>query len=155
MEGRAFEPSLAHHFSVLFFLNKIPIPDIFDMRFQKVGGLSRELGVMTHNEGGENLRNQYFAEKLSHGSLVLERGVMTLTPFTTLLSAQFASGKIMYLNAVITLLHPGIMPLTNWLVTKAVPVRWQTGELNAKGNEVLINTFELRYRDMIPLGVKL
>ncbi|MDR5782022.1 phage tail protein [Caballeronia sp. LZ065] len=155
MERGYFEPSTAHHFSVLFVLNRVPIPDVLDMRFQKVHGLSRELNVMTHNEGGENLRNQYFTEKLSHGSLVLERGVMALTPLTALLSAQFASGKITYLSAVITLLHPGLMPLTNWLVTKAVPVRWQTGDLNAQGNEVLINTFELRYRDMIPLGVKL
>jgi phage tail-like protein len=155
MEWRVYEPSASHHFSVLFWLDRMPLPDIFDMRFQRVGGLSRELGITTHSEGGENLRNQYFVEKLSHGSLTLERGVMTLTPFTALLSAQFASGKIRYLNAVISLLDPGPLPLTNWLVTKAVPVRWQTGDLDANGNQVLINTFELRYRDMIPLGVKL
>jgi hypothetical protein len=68
MEWRVYEPSASHHFSVLFWLDRMPLPDIFDMRFQRVGGLSRELGITTHSEGGENLRNQYFVEKLSHGS---------------------------------------------------------------------------------------
>jgi phage tail-like protein len=155
MEQHFANPSTSHRFGVLFWADRMPVPDLLDMRFQRVQGLSRELGVTAHTEGGENLRNQYFIEKLNHGSLVLERGVTTLTPLTAMFNFQLTTGKPWYLNAVISVFDPGPLPLTNWLVIKANPVRWQTSDLDANSNRVLINTLELRYQEMIPFGVRI
>ncbi|APR38209.1 phage tail protein [Paraburkholderia sp. SOS3] len=155
MERPFYQPSVSHRFSVTFWIESVPVPDIIDASFQRITGLGRELGVTAYSEGGENLRNRFFADKIQHGSLVMERGVMLLTPLSVLFNRQLLGGKVMYLNAVISLFDPWPLPLTNWVITKALPVRWQTGDLDANSNQVLINTLELRYQDMIPLGAKL
>ncbi|MFM0742104.1 phage tail protein [Paraburkholderia xenovorans] len=150
-----YQPAAAHRFSVTFFFGRLLVPNILDCAFQSISGLSRELDVSVHSEGGENIRNQYFAGKLQHGSLRLERGVMVLTPLSAMFNWQLTTGKLMYLHAVITLFDLGPLPLCNWLIVKALPVGWQTGTLDANSNTVLINTLELRYQEMIPLGLKL
>jgi phage tail-like protein len=156
MENTAFfQPSVSHRFLVSFWFGRLPLNSIMDSSFQRISGLDREWDVSAHGEGGENIRNRYLANKIHHGSLKLERGVMALTPLTVIFNAQLLSGKIMYMDAVITLLDRNRLPLTNWLITKALPVRWQTGDLDANSNRVLINTFELRYQEMIPMGAKL
>jgi len=150
-----YQPATSHRFSATFFFGRLPVPNILDSAFQSISGLSRELDVSVHSEGGENIRNQYFAGKLRHGSLRLERGVIALTPLSVMFNAQLTSGKLMYLHAVITLFDLGPIPICNWLILKALPVAWNTGALDANSNSVLINTLELRYQEMIPLGAKL
>lgn len=80
---------------------------------------------------------------------------MLLTPLSIMFNRQLLSGNVTYFNAVISVFNADALPLTNWLITKAIPVRWQTSDLDANSNNVLINTLELRYQDMIPLGVNL
>ncbi|ANB72003.1 phage tail protein [Paraburkholderia phytofirmans] len=150
-----FQPATSHRFSVTFWLDRMPVPSVVDSSFQRIAGLSREWNVSAYSEGGENLRNRYFAEKIQHGSLTLERGVMALTPLSIMVNAQLLTGKVMYLDAVITLFDVDTLPLCNWLITKALPVRWHTSNLDATSSRVLINTLELRYQEMIPMGVKL
>ncbi|CAE6749216.1 hypothetical protein R69927_02084 [Paraburkholderia domus] len=150
-----FQPSVSHRFAATFWFNRMPVPSVLDASFQNIAGLSRELNVSAHSEGGENLRNHYFAGKIQHGSLRLERGVMALTPLSIMFNAQLLTGKVMYLDAVITVFDVDALPLTNWLITKALPVRWHTSDLDATSSRVLINTLELRYQEMIPMGVKL
>lgn len=137
-------------------IGRLPVPSVLDVGFQRVSGLSRSLNVTAYSEGGENLRNRYFADKVQHGSLVLERGVMPVTPLSTLFNAQFMSGHMMYVDAIVTLLdfHTTRIPLCNWLISNALPVRWDSGDLDADSNRVLINKLELRYQEMIPMGVR-
>lgn len=149
------QPSVSHRFSATFWFDHFPVPSLLDASFQHISGLSREMQVSAYSEGGENLRNRYFTGKVQHGSLVLERGVMLLTPLSIMFNRQLLSGNVTYFNAVISIFDAAALPLTNWLITKAIPVRWQTSDLDANSNNVLINTLELRYQDMIPLGVNL
>jgi phage tail-like protein len=155
MKHPLYNLSVSHRFTATFWLDKFPLPSVIDTRFQRIRGLSRELKGTLYSEGGENLRNQFLTEKIEHGSLVLERGVMMRTPFSELFNFQLLSGKTLYLSAIVSLFDHEFLPLTNWLITRAVPVRWQTGDMDAQSNQIFINTFELRYEDMIPIGVKL
>lgn len=149
-------PSVSHRFLAAFWFDRIPVPtSVLDIGFQRIHGLSRQVDVTEYSEGGENLRNRYFTDKIRHGSLVLERGVMPITPLSIMFNRQLASGKVTYFNVVISLFDPEFVPLSNWVVMKALPVRWQTGDLDANSNQVLINTLELRYQDMLPIGVRL
>lgn len=150
-----YEPSVSHRFSVTFWFGRLPVPSIVDASFQRISGLSRELGVTAYSEGGENLRNRYFANKIQHGSLILERGVMALTPLSMMFNAQLTNGSVTYVNGVISVFDHNAVPMSNWLINSALPVRWQTSDLDANSSSVLINTMELRYQEMIPLGVKL
>ncbi|RKP55967.1 phage tail protein [Pararobbsia silviterrae] len=150
-----YEPSVSHRFAATFWFGRIPAMDVFDVCFQRIRGLSRDRDVTAYSEGGENQRNTYFANKLRHGSLVLERGVMVATPLTLMFNRQLNGGRVVYFNAVISVIDAVHAPTTNWIVTKAIPVRWQFGDLDAASNQILINTLELRYQDMTLLGVRL
>ncbi|MFI8415493.1 phage tail protein [Serratia sp. NPDC078593] len=146
-------PAVSHRFIVHFLFNNIPNP--FDIAFQRVSGLSRTLDVSQHREGGENARNIWLAEKVNHGSLVLERGVMNASFLTWQFDRVLRRESTQWANVVIMLLNESSLPVTTWTLSHALPVRWQMGDLDASSNTVLINTLELRYQDMRMLGVKL
>ena len=80
---------------------------------------------------------------------------MALTPLSMMFNAQLTNGSVTYVNGVISVFDHNAVPMSNWLITNALPVRWQTSDLDANSSSVLINTMELRYQEMIPLGVKL
>ncbi|WP_077755582.1 phage tail protein [Shewanella psychrophila] len=124
------------------------IPSPVDISFQKISGLSRTLKTTSINEGGENMRNYHLAGKIEHGSLVLERGVMTPTPLTLQFERQFCGEYPSYLNVIIMLLDNSNVPVTSWFINNALPVSWQSGDLDANSNAILINRLELRYQNM-------
>ena len=169
-----YRPSVSHRFAVFFSFSlsrsgpafpgkglkrlaggvgTIGIPNVLDSSFQRISGLSRELTVSAYSEGGENRRNRYFSEKVQHAPLILERGVMALTPLSIMFNAQLLGGKPMYLNVIVVAFGHENVPQTNWLISNALPVRWQTGDLDASSNRVLVNTMELRCQEIIPLGI--
>lgn len=154
------EPSLANHFRVTFFFKNLaghitfPISFFVDAAFQNISGLSRELGVDPLSQGGENCRNNYLATKVKHGSLVLERGVMSATPVASQFEHIMRGGDPVYCNVFIHLLNDRQLPVANWGISNALPVRWQTGDFDASSSKVLINTIELRYQEMFWLGVR-
>lgn len=146
-------PIVAHRFIANFLFSSIPAP--LDIAFQRVSGLSRELEVTRHQEGGENARNLWLAEKVNHGSLVLERGVMNASVLTTQFDRVLRRESTQWANVVIMLLNENAVPVTSWTLSHALPVRWQMGDLDASSNTVLVNTLELRYQDMRILGTRL
>ncbi len=147
-----FAPEVSHRFLATFFFDKIPSP--LDLRFQKISGLSRQLETSPHREGGENVGNLHFPERVTHGSLVLERGVMNLTPLTWVFNDVMGGFNIRHATVVVILLNHASVPVCSWTLTQALPVKWQTSDLDASSNAVLINTLELAYKDMRWLGVK-
>ncbi|HCF3047448.1 phage tail protein [Pseudomonas aeruginosa] len=139
-------PSLSHRFLATFFIKGLPSP--MDVRFSRISGLGRELQVTGLREGGDNLGMVNLAERVTHGTLVLERGVAKATPVTRMFDqvlGQFASS---YLSVVILLLDNRSIPVCSWTMTDALPVKWQTGQLDASGSSVLIDTLELAYHEL-------
>ncbi|MBS9436408.1 phage tail protein [Photorhabdus noenieputensis] len=147
-----YTPAVSHRFIASFLFNNIPSP--LDIAFQRISGLSRELQTTQHSQGGENARNTWLAEKIQHGSLMLERGVMTVTPLTLVFDRVLRGEKAVYADVVIMLLNEHSLPVASWTLSNALPVRWSTGDFDANSNTVLVNSLELRYQDMRWLGVK-
>ncbi|KWN65855.1 phage tail protein [Burkholderia ubonensis] len=147
-----FEPSVSHRFMATFFFLGLPSP--VDLRFQRISGLNRQLEVTSLRPGGENVGAVSLPERVTHGPLVLERGVMTLTPLTKTFDDVLGSFELDYASVIIMLLNAYSIPVASWTLTDALPVRWQMGDLDANSNTVLINTLELAYREMSWLGVK-
>lgn len=133
-----------------FFIRRIPSP--VDLRFQKISGLGRTLKVNDFYEGGDNVGSLYLPERVEHENLVLERGVMPVTPLTLAFNHVLGDFKSVQMDVVILLLNSKSLPVCSWTITDALPVKWQTGELDASGNAVLINTLELAYHDIRWLG---
>lgn len=147
-----FQPSPTSRFLTTFVFGGIPSP--LDIAFQRITGLSRELNVTAHSEGGQNASNLYLANKVQHGSLVLERGVMTVTPLTLVFDQVMQGERMMYADVVILLLNSLSIPVCSWIISNALPVRWQTAELDANANTISVNSLELRYQDMRWMGIK-
>jgi phage tail-like protein len=149
---KVFEPSVSHRFLATLFFNNIPSP--LDIRFQRISGLGRELKVSEHREGGENESSLYLPDRVTHPTLVLERGVMVVTPLTLTFNEVLSSFDPQYIDLVIMLLNHHSLPICSWTVTDALPVSWHTGDLDAMSNTILINRLELAYSDMQWLGGK-
>ncbi|MFS1899795.1 phage tail protein (plasmid) [Vibrio cyclitrophicus] len=151
MDG-LYAPSVSHRFVTLFTFMGIPSP--LDIRFQKISGLNRTLNTTTLNQGGENKRNIHLAEKIQHGSLVLERGVMGVTPLTVQFERVLRGDKALYANVVILLLNHHNVPVSSWTVSNALPVSWSMGDLDANSNTAMVNRIELKYQNMRWLGAR-
>lgn len=139
-------PSLSHRFLAKFFIKGIPSP--MDVRFARVSGLGRELQLEQLREGGDNLGTINLAQRVTHGTLVLERGLATMTPVTMMFERALGQFANTYLKVVVILLDSQSRPLCSWTMTDAQPVKWNTGDLDATGNTVLIETLELAYHEM-------
>ncbi len=150
---KLFEPEVSHRFLATFFFKGLPSP--MDFRFQRISGLGKgELGVIVQRQGGVNTDNLYFPEHISRPPLVLERGVIVPTPLTLAFEYVLGGFDTTYLDVVIMLLNHQSLPVCTWTVTDALPVKWQTGDLDANSNAPLINHIELVYRDIQWLGAK-
>ncbi|PXX59070.1 conserved hypothetical phage tail region protein [Pseudomonas sp. LAMO17WK12:I10] len=148
-----FEPMPTSRFITTFIFDGL-FPSPLDIAFQSISGLTRELSVTQHSEGGENIRNTYFANKINHGSLILERGVMTVTPLTVVFDQVMQGQLLVYVDVVILLLNHLGMPVCSWTISNALPVRWQTANLDASANSIMVNTLELKYQNMRWRGIK-
>lgn len=145
-------PSVSHRFLVTFVINGIPDP--LDIGFQRVSGLSRELTVASHRQGGDNTRNLYLAERIQHGTLSLERGVMPVSPLTWKFNQVMSGAKVSYMDAIVIVFDEFLVPTCTWIISNALPVRWWVGDLDANSNSVLVNHLELRYQDLCWLGIR-
>ena len=81
-------PLTAYHFQVSFFHTIIPNP--FDIRFQRVSGLSGELEMNEIVEGGNTHLKQETAWKAHYDNLVLERGVFIGSPLRIQFNITFS-----------------------------------------------------------------
>lgn len=147
-----FEPSVSHRFLVSFFIGGTLSP--VDISFQRVSGIGRTAEILRKRQGGDNTGEYNLPVHVSHNNIVLERGVMNATPLMMNFDRMLGTFRAQHSNIVILLLNHLWLPVCSWTVVDALPVAWTTGDLDANGNTILINTLELAYRDIHWMGVK-
>ncbi|TCD01770.1 phage tail protein [Pedobacter psychroterrae] len=135
---------LSHRFGVFFFESGV-IPNMMDIRFQKVSGLHAEMTMDSVTEGGENLYTHRIPKRVSYNNLVLERGIVNLSPLSLSFNATFSLFKFSPSNVLVTLFNDKNIPVSAWMFLKAIPVKWSFGDLDANANTVEIETMELSY----------
>lgn len=140
------DPILGMRFAVLFLAAGV-VPNPLDIRFQKVSGLSMTVDTMPLPEGGQNLYTQQLPTGVSHGNLVLERGMVVGSPLVLEFEATMSLFKFAPCNVLVTLLSEDKVPLAGWLFLRAFPVKWSTSDLDAEP-AILIDTMELAYGRM-------
>jgi len=152
------QPQPTHRFLTTFILKGLPVlpfvPSPLDIAFQNITGLTRTLGTTPVSEGGENVRNQFLATKTEHGSLVLRRGLMTVTPLALAFEHVMQGGRMIYADVVILLLNHRSLPVCGWTISNALPVSWKSVELDANATSIAVNTLELKYQNIHRMGVK-
>jgi len=139
-------------FAVLFMAGGV-VPNPLDLRFSKVSGLSMTVETEAVAEGGQNLYTQQLPKSVSHGNLVLERGMVVGSPLNIEFNASLSSFKFVTSNVLVTLLSEDSLPMAAWLFMKAWPVKWSTSDLDATTPGLVIDTMELAYARMQVLRV--
>lgn len=143
---------LSFRFGVFFFAGGL-IPNPLDIRFQKVSGLSAEVTLESHVEGGQNLYTHRLPERISYGNLVLERGMVVGSPLNVEFNAALSMFEFFPSNVIVTLFNEESLPLAAWLFIRAFPVKWSTSDLDATSESVVIDTMELAYARMQALRI--
>ena len=150
-ETRLASPALAgtfpvsYHFQVAFFSGP-PSPTCFEIRFQRVSGLSAEISTQQIVEGGASDETQTLPIRGRYGNVQLDRGVL---PAHSFLNTQFETMMNTFrftpAHVLVTLLNEQSLPACAWILQRAYPVKWQLSELDAFQNSLVIETLELAY----------
>jgi phage tail-like protein len=140
--------------------------------FQEVNGLNSEQEIESYNEGGNNSAPLKFIKRGRFPNLVLKRGV-TFAPDLWDWYYQVANGSgrphrksgVIVLNdrgglgvtggAPISLPILDTTPTAIWLFLNGLPEKLQGPGLNAKGNEIAIETLEISHEGLFRLGPSL
>lgn len=123
-----------------------------DVAFQSVSGLDVTLETESVKEGGENRFTHQLPVRRKAGPLVLKRGILSpkQSLLTKYLQGVFANDVFQPMDVVtVNLLDETHQTLLSWSVNNVWPLSWKIGELNAMQGEVLIETLELNYNQLI------
>ena len=145
-------PSLSHRFIATFFWNYIPLPT--DYAFTRITGLSNKLDVKPFYQGGDNTGVVNLPDRVSHGNITFHEGVRRLSVLKESLYNSLEDFDMSYLTVVVIMLDEYSLPEASWTFSDVLPVGWTTSDLNASGNEVLLNTLEFSYGEMLRIGLK-
>ncbi len=138
----SYYPPVAFHFSVAFAL---PGSAAAELAFQEVSGLSRELGVETIAEGGENRFAHKLPTRTTYPNLVLKRGLLLDSALRAWVDAAVEDFDIRPVDAWVTVLNAEHEPLQTYALTNVWPLKWSLSTLNAMTGEILVETLELAY----------
>ena len=144
-------PPVAFYFNVTF-------EGLIETSFQEVSGLQLEMETETIKEGGENSFSYQVPTRRKHGNLVLKRSLMplphVLETYVVKVLENNGSAQIVPVNLTISLLDAGHFPLNNWSVLNAYPVKWDISALNSQKNELVIETLEMAYTNLIRMSIR-
>ena len=141
MSGLTY-PVANFHFVVVFHLFP-PAPN--DLCFQEVSGLSVSVEAEDHAEGGENRFVHKLPTRTNFTSLQLKRGILIGSPLIYWVRQAVEQFVFKPVDINIALLNNMHIPVAAWHVVNAYPQSWTTGDFNAQGNEVAIETLQLHY----------
>ena len=116
--------------------------------FSEVELPSAEVQVVEYREGADRQSSaRQLPGRVSFGRLVLRRG---FAGDATLFEwwQSIAEGALDRRNVRIVLLDEARNPVATWQVRRAWPAKLETSDLNALGNDVVIETLELAHEGL-------
>lgn len=129
--------------------------------FSEVQGLQQDIEVETYQEGGLNNRPHRFFKAAKYQNLTFKRGV-TLNTSIADWHAQVVTGtKKVRKSGMVMLMDrggpnltgfalPGLdrLPVAAWIFSNGLPERIQGPTLNAKSNEIAIESMEISHEGL-------
>lgn len=120
----------------------VEIDDLVVGGFSDVTGLDMEVTTDEYQEGGVNDFTHQLLKTRSHSKLVLKRGV-TDSDVLWKWQQDIAQGKIKRKTVRIVVLDEEGREVLGWRFVGACPVKWSASDLQATGNQVVVETLEL------------
>lgn len=110
--------------------------------FSEVSGLDAEIVPIEYRTGSEPNRVRKLPGLNKFSNIVLKRGIIgDLTFWNWLVSAM--QGNVQRTTVTIVLLDENRNPVMRWNLVRAWPCKWTGPVLNAKSNEIAIETLEI------------
>lgn len=134
------DPFLAFRFEVR--LDDLPVGG-----FTECSGLTLEIEVHDHPEGGLNSHLLKFPTRTKQTNVVLRRGIVDRTLWDWF--DQVSQGQFRARNGSVAIRGPaGDEVLAEWQFREAFPVKWQGPDLNASQNNVAVEVLELGHQGL-------
>ena len=111
--------------------------------FCEVSGLGVDIEVIEYRSGNDKVNTPHKLPGLhKFPNITLKRGVIGDLTFWNWLR-ETMNGQIVRTDGTITLLDEQRQPVLAWKFHRAWPCKWEGPRLNAKSNEVAIETLEI------------
>jgi phage tail-like protein len=124
----------------------VEIDQVINARFQEVGGIDATTDVIEYREGGSLLGARKLPGQTKHSNLTLKRGYTTDKQlFEWYESVMSGRTENIRRNIAIVQLDMAGNEMFRWNLYAAFPVKYTAASLNAKGNELSIETLEVAY----------
>ena len=115
--------------------------DAITVGFSECYGLDAEVSVIEYREGGDHIVRK-LPGLVKFGNITLKRGITDSLELYNWFKAVM-QGQNIRRDGSIVLLDDEMKAVTRWNFRNAWPCKYQGPKLNAKGNEVAIETLEL------------
>ena len=110
--------------------------------FMEVSGLDVEIAVIEYRNGSEDITVRKLAGLKKFSNITLKRGIIgDLTFWNWLVAAM--NGQVQRANGSVILLDESRNPVMQWNFKGGWPCKWDAPRLNAKTNEVAIESLEI------------
>jgi phage tail-like protein len=115
--------------------------------FAEVSGLQVELPPIEYRNGSEDTTVRKIAGLKKFGPVTLRRGLIgDLTMWNWILAGM--NGSVQRTEAAIVLLDENRVEVMRWNLTRVWPSKWTGPGLNAKNNEIAMETLELSHEGL-------
>lgn len=122
---------------------RVEIDGIGEAQFAEVDVPDAEIAAVEYREGADKTSaTRKLPGRVSYGNVVLKRGITADLSLYQWFRAV-ANGDFQPRNVAIILLDAERQPVRRWVARDAWPTKWVGPGLNAKNNEVAIETMEL------------
>jgi phage tail-like protein len=122
---------------------------VIDAGFQNVSGIDPHIDAEETAGGGVNAHVHALPRIGKHANLVLKRGFVTQSSALASWAGQAAGstlGAAMQTQTIaVMLLGPTQQPQVTWTFEQAWPIKWEVGQFDSNGNDVLTETLEIAY----------
>jgi phage tail-like protein len=112
--------------------------------FSEVSGLDTEVEVIEYRTGSERNRVRKLPGLTKTTNVTLKRGIIGDLTFWNWL-VNTTQGNVQRTDVAIILLDENRTPVMRWNLTRAWPCKYAGPTLNAKNNEVAIESLEICY----------
>jgi len=137
------------------------IPELFNMGFSKISGLSQEAELIEYREGDETLAQHKIPGLVKTGEATFERGIASIQSMDAMLAWKEAASTAMSGPAdgvAGNFRHDVVVSVLNragqseWALTlvKAWPRVIEYGDLDANASDIWIATFTMVYESLMP-----
>jgi phage tail-like protein len=127
---------------------RVEIGGIQQAGFSECSGFGSNIDVVEYREGNEPMRVRKLAGRTSFPNIVLKWGITASRDLVDW-HQQTVDGNIQPQNGSIVLLDNQGNEVARWNFVNGWPSKWDGIDLNAKGNDVAIETLEITHEGIV------